>query len=319
MSTVSRVLNGKKGVAAPTRRRIEQALRQLDYVSNLSARTLRGTRSMTYALLVDDLSAGFFSPLAEALTRIALDDGCTLLIVTTQKAYEREKEIVAGMRARQVDGLFVVPASGDGTGERARRSLNLPVVYVERFPIAADGDVVTFDYYRAGIEQIDRLWEAGHRRIAFLGGQVTGDPGSRRLAAYRDGLRDHGTEIDPALVSTHHATEYSGAQSADQSVRATLLTMLALSDPPTAVVVTVAPLLRPTLMLCAENALSLHVASYESFEPVGLTPVPLMVTHGDLDELARTAAEILRYRIVHGPGDPRTVLLRTTTDIHLPL
>ncbi len=319
MSTVSRVLNGKAGVAPPTRLRIERALRQLDYVSNLSARTLRGTRSMTYALLVDDLSAGFFSPLAEALTRIALDDGCTLLIVTTQKAYEREKEIVAGMQARQVDGLFVVPAVDDDTGERARRSLNLPVVYVERFPVAAQGDVVTFDYHRAGVEQIDHLWDSGHRRIAFLGGQVAGDPGSRRLAAYRDGLRDHGAEVDLALVSTGHATDVGRAQSADQSVRSALVAMMALPDPPTAIVVTVAPLLRPTLMMCAENQWALHVASYESFEPVGLTPVPLMVTHGDLDDLARTAAEMLRSRILHGPGDHRTVLLRTRTDFHLPL
>ena len=319
MSTVSRVLTGKPGVAATTRTRIEGALRTLDYVSNLSARSLRGTRSMTYALLVDDLSSGFFSPLAESLTHIALDDGCTLLIVTTQKAYARERDIVSTMRARQVDGLFVVAATGDDAGERARRTLNLPVVYLERFPPGADVDVVTFDYHRAGLAQIEELWDRGHRRIAFVGGNVIEDPGSRRLAAYRDGLRAHGVEPDPKLISVLHETGVDDRATADASVRSALEGLMATSSPPTAVVVTVAPLLRTILALCAENGWELAVASYESFDIPVLTPVPLVVTHGDLDELARTAASLLRSRIEQGPGEPRTVLLETRTDVFLPL
>ena len=311
MSTVSRVLNGKEGVADAKRLRVEQALRQLDYVTNISARALRGTRSMTYALLVDDLSSVSFSGLAESLTHIALDDGCTLLIATTQKTYARERAIVAAMRARHVDGLFVVAASGDRAGERARRAVNLPVVYVERFPPGVDADVVTFDYHRAGLDQIDRLWHDGHRRIGFLGGQVSEDPGRRRIAAFRDGLRSHGLEAEPGLVSIGHLTEESAA--------AGLIAMMAGDEPPTAVVVTVAPLLRAALTLCTERGWGLTVASYECIDVPALTPVPLLVTRGDLDELARTAADILRSRIDHGPGEPRTVLLTTRTELHLPL
>lgn len=311
MSTVSRVLNGRRGVADHKRVRVEQALRQLDYVTNISARTLRGTRSMTYALLVDDLSSVFFSGLAEALTHIALEDGCTLLIATTQKTYEREREIAAAMRARHVDGLFVVAATGDEAGERARRALHLPVVYVERFPPGVDADVVTFDYHRAGLDQIEQLWAEGNRRIGYLGGNVSEDPGLRRIAAYRNGLRSHGADADPALVSTGHLTEASAA--------AGLATVMGVDDPPTALVVTVAPLLRATLALCAQRGWRPTVASYEAIDTPVLTPVPLLITRGDLGELARTAADLLRSRIEAGPGEPRTVLLDTRTDVHLPL
>lgn len=274
---------------------------------------------MTYALLVDDLSSGFFSPLAEALTHIALDDGCTLLIVTTQKAYARERDIISTMRSRQVDGLFVVAASNDEAGDRARRAPNLPVVYLERFPPGADVDVVTFDYHRAGLAQIDALWDRGHRRIAFVGGTVTEDPGLRRLAAYRDGLRAHGLEPDQKLVSVHHETGVDDRATGDASVRSALEGLMALPSPPTAVVVTVGPLLRTILALCAEQGWELWVASYELFDIPVLTPVPLVVTHGDFDELARTAASMLRSRIEQGPGEPRTVLLETRTEVFLPL
>lgn len=313
VSTVSRVLNDKPGVTADKRARIEQALQELDYVSNVSARTLRGTRSRTYALLVDDLATAFFSDLAESLTRIVLDEGCTLLIVTTQKTYDRERRIVAEMRARHVDGLFVVAASGDAGIHRARQPSSLPVVYVERFPPGVEADVVTFDYYRAGLEQIDRLWADGHRRIAFLGGNVAEDPGQRRLAAFRDGLRAHGVIVDAELISTGHLTE-------DEALPA-LQRLRALPDPPTALVVTVAPLLRPALRLAAQDGWEITIASYESIDLPQLTPVPLIVTHGDLDALARTAAETMQHRISAGSqetSDARTILLETSLDRYGP-
>jgi LacI family transcriptional regulator len=326
MSTVSRVLNERGGVTADKRIRVERALTQLDYVSNVSARSLRGTRSRTYALLVDDLASVFFSELAESLTRIALERGCTLLIVTTQKAYERERRIITDMRARQVDGLFVVAASGDDTGHRGRNPSAIPVVYVERFPPGVDADVVTFDYYQAGLDQIDRLWAAGHRRIAFLGGNITEDPGRRRLAAFRDGIRTHGLIPDPELISTGHLSEASAEPAVDH--------LRLLADPPTAVVVTVAPLLRTTLRIAAEHDWAISIASYESVDTPELTPVQLYVTDTDLDELARTAADILRARIEtatdpgdtpssgNGAGAPpaaRTVLIPTMISGYRPL
>lgn len=317
ISTVSRVLNDKAGVTPDKRARVEQALQQLDYVSNVSARSLRGTRSRTYALLVDDLATAFFADLAESLTRMVLEDGCTLLIVTTQKAYERERRIVADMRARHVDGLFVVAASGDLSSHRARHPSSLPVVYVERFPPGVDADVVTFDYYRAGLEQVDQLWSDGHRRIAFLGGNVDEDPGLRRLAAFRDGLRAHGIDPDPESISTGHLTEASALPALEQ--------LRTHTEPPTALVVTVAPLLRPALRLAAQHGWPLAIASYESIDTPQLTPVPLIVTHGDLDELARAAARTMRDRLTDQPaasGDEptqhRTILLQTSTERYEP-
>lgn len=316
MSTVSRILNDKGGVAETKRVRVEHALQQLDYVTNVSARALRGTRSQTYALLVDDLSSVFFSGLAESLTRIALEDGCTLLIATTQKTYDRERRIVTDMRARNVDGLFVVAASGDTTGHRARHPSGLPVVYLERFPPGVDADVVTFDYHRAGLDQIDQLWSDGHRRIAFLGGTVAEDPGSRRLAAFRDGLRSHGLDPDPALISTDHLTEATASTALDQ--------IRLMPDPPTALVVTVAPMLRAALRVAAEHDWHVQIASYESVNAPFLTPVPLVITHGDLDALARTAAGMLRDRIderagTSAAGPARTVLLETVVERWNPL
>ncbi|SDS28156.1 LacI family DNA-binding transcriptional regulator [Microlunatus soli] len=314
MSTVSRVLNDRGGVTPEKRARIEQALQQLDYVTNVSARSLRGTRTRTYALLVDDLNTAFFSGLAESLTKIALEDGCTLLIVTTQKAYERERRILMEMRARQVDGLFVVAASGDRSGDRARHPAGLPVVYVERFPPGIDADVVTFDYYRAGLEQIDQLWADGHRRIAFLGGTVAEDPGRRRLAAFRDGLRSHGVEPDPDLISTDHLT--------DQDTWPALEQLRTLADPPTALVVTVAPPLHAALRMAAEHDWPIAIASYETIDTPELTPVRLIITHGDLDELARVAAQTLQGLLADQPvgrtTEHRTVLLDTVVDRYDP-
>ncbi|MGJ6980789.1 LacI family DNA-binding transcriptional regulator [Aestuariimicrobium soli] len=308
-ATVSRVLNGSDRVDPGRRRAVEAAAKQLNYVTNVSARALRSRQSMTWALLVDDLQSAFFSGLADSLTQRALEHGRTLLIATTQKDVQRERQVVAAMAARQVDGLFVVSASGDATTARRVGSSDLPTVFVERYPTAMDGDVVTFDYYGAGRQQIDRLWQAGHRRIAFIGGNVLEDPGSRRIAAYRDGLRDHGVEPDEALIAVDTFWHTSGPA---------LARMLALPDPPTALVVTVIPMLVGVLRHLVSVGISLDVCCYEDIDVPELVPVPLTVIHGDLHELARRAADTMVRRLSH-PDEPfTTTVLDTVVSEHRP-
>lgn len=310
VSTVSRVLNEADHVSAEKRDRVKAAMARLDYVGNMAARSLRGAPTMTWVLLVDDLHSDFFSELADTLTLIALERGVTLLIGTTQKTFRREREILHQVRARQVDGVFVVAATGDDHGERTLRPISMPTVYIERYPAGTRGDIVTFDYYRAGLEQIDRFWSEGHRRIGLLGGNTAEDPGSRRLSAYLDGLRKHGLEPDPALISVGHLDEDDGARG--------VLELLALADPPTALMVTVGPLLRAALKISAEQRLTWSICSYEKIDLAELTPVPITFLQGDLEALARRAAAMLVERIAAPEHPPQVELLDLSMDQYWP-
>lgn len=308
MSTVSRVLNGSAAVSDEAADSVRQAVDRLDFVLSTSARTLRpGVRSRTWGLLVDDVEGHYFGRLVAELDRAAEAHGMTLLIAATQKKWEREKHLIKEMGSRRVDGLLVVPANGDYQGERARIS-TVPAVYIDRLPTGIVADVVTFDYYRAMADLVEGLWQRGHRRIAFIGGEVETDPGSRRFAAWRDKIREHGGEVDDFLVSVGHVD----ASTSKDAVTA----MLRAEEPPTAVVTTTGLILLGLLQGITAEGAEVEVVGSEDISAAFLSPVPLTLVEADLGLLARHAVEMLIARL-DGPADaPAETRMLPTGQIH---
>ncbi|NIK61989.1 LacI family DNA-binding transcriptional regulator [Kribbella shirazensis] len=308
MSTVSRVLNGSAAVSGDAAERVRRAVDQLDFVLSASARTVRpGVRSMTWGLLVDAVESHYFSTLIAELDRAAQEHGSTLLVSVTQKEWVREKHLIKEMSSRRVDGLFVVPANGDVLGERARMS-GVPIVYVDRIPSGVVADVVTFDYYRAMAELVEGLWARGHRRIAFIGGEVDTDPGSRRFAAWNDILSRHGTTADPGLVSVGHLVADTATEAA--------VTMLRSDQPPTAVVTTTGLLLLGVLHGIVLEGADVEVVCSEEIDAAFLSPVPLTLVAADLGLLVSNAVELLTAQIDKSSDGPPETRLLPTGQIH---
>lgn len=315
VTTVSRVLNDAPRVSASARSKVTAAIEQLDFVSSPAARALRpGTASRTWGLLVDEVTSFYFGRLVEELDRAGQERGCTLLVSTTHKLLERERRLTREMSTRRVDGLFIVAASGDRS-VLPPRDAGVPTLYLDRFPFGTVADVVTFDYYRAVADQVTELCAKGHRRIAFVGGEVREDPGVRRFAAYRDTLTRHGLVVEPELVSTGHLHADTALSAAER--------LFALDEPPTAVVSTTGSVTLSLLralhdrVRTGQTVPELEIAGSEEFESAYLSPVPLSLVVVDLAELARVAAELLIGRIEGTlPPDPVTRTLPTTIVRH---
>ena len=308
MSTVSRVLNGSAAVSSEAADSVRRAVDRLDFVLSTSARTLRpGVRSRTWGLLVDDVDSHYFGRLVAELDRAAEAHGMTLLIAATPTKWEREKHLIKEMGSRRVDGLLVVPANGDVHGERARVSA-VPAVYIDRLPSGIVADVVTFDYYRAMADLVEGLGQRGHRRIAFIGGEVETDPGSRRFAAWRDKVREHGGRLDEELVSVGHVQA--------DSARDAVVTMLRAAEPPTAVVTTTGLLLLGLLEGITTEGADVEIVGSEDISAAFLSPVPLTLVEADLGLLARHAIEMLIARL-DGPADaPAETRMLPTGQVH---
>ncbi|MFC7620736.1 LacI family DNA-binding transcriptional regulator [Microlunatus sp. GCM10028923] len=302
MSTVSRVLNDSGPASPDARERVLRAVDELDFVTSASARTVRpDVRSMTWGLLVDDVDSHYFARIVVELDRAAQEHGSTLLVAVTQKAWAREKHLVKEMTSRRVDGLIVVPANGDEYGERQRQT-GVPRVYLDRFPGGGiTADVVTFDYYRAVADQVEELWRRGHRRIAFVGGEIETDPGTRRYAAWNDGLHQHGLPVETRLVSVGHGAAATARRATEDLLRA--------ADPPTAIVTTTGLLLLGVLEAVAGAGATVEVAASEDIDAAFLSPVPLRLVQADIDRLAHEAVELLVARIEGADGPPQTRML----------
>lgn len=300
-ATVSRVLNNSGPTAPETRERVLTAVDRLDFVSSASARTLRpDARSLTWGLLIDDVDSHYFARIIGELDQAAQEHGSTLLVSVTHKQWAREKHLVREMASRRVDGLLIVPANGDLLGERQRQTA-VPRVYMDRFPGATVGDVVTFDYYRAVVDQFDDLWRRGHRRIAFIGGEVDTDPGTRRLAAWRDKQYEHGGVDDHDLISVGHLTSETAGRA--------MTKMLRSSESPTAVITTTGTLLTGLLQAVSVERAAIEIAASETIRTAFLSPVPLSLVEAEFELLAREAVALLINRIDGSQDSPQTKML----------
>lgn len=169
ISTVSYALSGKRTISEATRRRIERAVRELDYEPNAGARMLAGRRTNIFAL-TEPFRADTHAPahlafvLASSIAARRYDYDILLLT---------QEEASAGMRrvasSGLVDGVLVLDVAPDDERVELSRRIALPTVFIG-VPDDHEGvHCVDLDFEAAAALAVDRLVAVGHRSIGLVG------------------------------------------------------------------------------------------------------------------------------------------------------
>lgn len=230
IATVSRVVNGKPGVAPGLVERVTRAAELLGYRYDLTAGSLRRAdrRTHTLGLILEDAANPFSAALHRAVEDTAADRGMLVLAGSTDEDPVRESGLVKTFTARRVDGLIVVPTGRTDAELDAAGRNGTPVVCVDRPTAAPQVDTVTVDN-RAGVRAaVKRLHATGHRHVAFLGDLPTIWTAEERYAGFVEGLAETGCVLHPSLVRRG----LHGAEAAQEAARE----LLGLPQPPTALV-----------------------------------------------------------------------------------
>lgn len=205
-STVSRVLSSDASsvlVGGETRQKIFDAIQQLGYRPNWTARSLRSQETKLIAVLIADISNSIYHPIVRAVQDVARVHGYDVLIANSDHEYEKEKHFCEAVLRRPVDGIVMVPF---------RLSLDeieqLITLTGARIVVLGDHiqhpliDYVWVDDEKAFYEGVTWLHTArGHRRIGFMGVPDDLPPGPRRWRGYQRAMQALGLEIEPELVS----------------------------------------------------------------------------------------------------------------------
>ena len=109
--TVSRVVNHKGYVSEEKRRRVEAAIRELDYIPNALGPSLRSKRTQTLALVLSDLTNPFWTTVARGVEDMANQRGYHIIIGNTDESEDKQNEYLMFLMKKQVDGFLVVPTS----------------------------------------------------------------------------------------------------------------------------------------------------------------------------------------------------------------
>lgn len=169
ISTVSYALSGKRPVSEKTRRRIEDAAQTLGYQPDAGARMLAGRRTQIFAL-TEPLRADTHAPthmafvLATAVA--ARRRGYDILLLTDEQASDGMNRVAA---SNLVDAILVLDVAPDDERVAIARAVRTPTIFIG-LPDDQDGlTCVDLDFEAAGHLAVDRLADAGHRRIHLLG------------------------------------------------------------------------------------------------------------------------------------------------------
>ena len=202
IKTVSNVVHDYPHVRPETRERVRNAIRELGYRPNVSARGLRSGRTGVIGLAVPALRENYFAELADAVIRAADRRGISVLIEQTNGDREKELSSLGGGKLHLTDGLLFSPVS---VGQADAEALDVPIPLVllgERI-FGGPTDHVTMHNTSSARAAVEHLLGLGRTRIALIGAPASdadASSGSLRLDGYRQALEAAGIAEDPDLV-----------------------------------------------------------------------------------------------------------------------
>lgn len=193
--TVSAVLNNKPGITAETRARVLAAVAQVNYRTDLRARSLRTGRTNTLALIVTDVSNPVMGRMASAAEERVYAEHFNLVLYNTHDDLERERFSIDSILQRGVDGVMFVSARDESTAFDKLRAAGIPAVVVDRVPQSYRGPAVVLDNFAAGELAAAHLAGLGHTRCAHVGGPAGVHIARERLDGFRRGLAERGATL----------------------------------------------------------------------------------------------------------------------------
>ncbi len=182
IASASRALNGHTSVVA-TVDAVRNAARELGYVPDATARSLKLGRTQQLAYAVADIGNPVYVEMMTAVGGVVADAGYRLLVASTGDA-AGTVDVVTGLQRGYADGLVLSPLRVTEELVAAVAASPVPVVVLGRMPDGVAVDTVAPDSAGGIALAVEHLRASGAERIAFVNGPIDTTPGRVRGAAF---------------------------------------------------------------------------------------------------------------------------------------
>lgn len=192
IATVSKCINGQN-VRRENRRLIENAIEQLGYVRDESARSMKTGRSGIIAIIVPNLEVSMICVFVRECQGLLMKKGLVPVICVSENSEKREQELISRLKASQIDGMIIMPVSRSTT--RAYDYLkeqNLPFVFFDQFIPTYPSNCVALRGEKALEDIMLELKRLGHKRIGIISGASPISAIERRAMRTAERAEKHG-------------------------------------------------------------------------------------------------------------------------------
>ncbi len=229
IGTVSRVVNDSPLVKPGTRERVLAAIDKLHYRPDPIARSMISKRTNSLGVIVPFFTRPFFMEILRGVEAVSGRLGRELVLYNVETDAQRDHYFSELPMHRKVDGLLIVSLTPDDAVARRFKDTGLPVVLIDAYSPMFTSLVV--NNVEGAYQAVRHLIEKGHRRIAFINGEIEGNfkfnQANDRLIGLHRAFGEADLLFEPELVLTSEWNRMGGKQAA--------LQLLSMQKRPTAI------------------------------------------------------------------------------------
>ena len=229
VGTVSRVLNDSPAVAEETRKRVIEAIKELDYFPNPIAQQLSSGRTHAIAVTLPFLTFPSFVERLRGIQTALAQSNYQLVLYSAETPDHRDRHFEDLSRQTRSDGILIV--SIPLSEMHARRFINsgIPTVLVDNYHPAMNRVYVDDEY--GGYIATKHLIDLGHTKIGFISDIIQTDLNfvsmKNRLKGYKKALAEANIPLNHRYQLEDHHGRAEASKMSDS--------LLNLENPPTAI------------------------------------------------------------------------------------
>jgi LacI family xylobiose transport system transcriptional regulator len=225
ISTVSKVLNGRSGVAEYTRARIEALLQDQQY----NRRNPGPNPAPLIEVLCFEIDSSWAAEAIAAIERRAREQGVGVVISGTNDRQNPDLQWIWGVVRRRPVGIILIVSTLPAAQKEQLRARNIPFVMLGPAAGQPDPDVPSIGSadWSGAYAGTRHLIDLGHRDIAIITGPEDMMAATARLSGFRAALESAGIPARPEYLRRgefHHSDGLTEGRA-----------LLTLPDPPTAI------------------------------------------------------------------------------------
>ena len=201
LGTVSKVVNGLP-VGESYKKRVEDAIKKLDYQVNSYAQGLKSNRTYTIAFLVPNTREPFWAELTNCINVSLQKRKYRMLLCTTDHNPDMEQEYVTMARQNKVDGIIGLTYNPNLIVDE-----NIPFISIDRC-ISPHIPCIASDNFAGGQMAAEKLADLGCRRVAFLriGSSLNNEP-NKRKAGFENGCLARGLDYSMKILQNEDSLD----------------------------------------------------------------------------------------------------------------
>lgn len=292
VATVSKVINGRYGVAADTMARVNAVINDLGYQASLVAQSLRNHRTNVIGILVADLEP-FSAELLKGAADAIRGSGFEMVVYSAGGLADDhvgwERRYLSRLSGTLIDGaVLVTPTVVDV-------NYGAPIVAIDPHTGQSELPTIDSDNLRGGQLATAHLLGLGHRRIAMLSGRTDLESSRLREQGYRQAMAAAGVAVSEDLVLV-------GGYDAQASAECTR-TLLTSADPPTAIFaandVSAIAAIQAAVGLGLRVPADLSVVGFDNIPESALCAPPLTTVNQPIRQMGERSIQLL-LRLMRG-------------------